>query len=656
VSGYQRSARYLPISDYALIGDCHTAALVALDGSVDWYCLSRFDNPAVFCRLLDAERGGSLRLAPVGEFSSSRQYRGHTNVLETTFDAPSGRVRVTDLMPIYARAPSRAGYDVGTAQRLLRCVEGLAGDVELDIYFDPTFDFARAAADITVASDLGAVATSGGTSLVLACPKVAWEPRSGRGLRGRLRLEAEQRAWVALSTVTDRTDVRDALAFNDGQAELEQTVQYWDDWASQCTYRGPYRQHVVRSALALKLLDHEPSGAIIAAPTTSLPEKIGGERNWDYRYAWLRDSALMLYALMSIGYPEEAVDFFSWLDRVSGPHVGSAPQIMYGVSGDTDLRERRLEHLVGYRQSRPVRLGNAAASQRQLDVYGEILRAAYLLFRLGTGRRPPDETWTVLRWLVDEASAQWTEADHGIWEVRGPPRHFLNSKLMCWAAVDRGVRLALEHGLEAPVNVWRRTREEIGGVLLLRGYNADLDAFTQALDGSNLDAAALRIPIVGFLPATDRRVRSTVDKIRRELTSSGLVYRYRVSETNDGVAGDEGAFTLCSFWLVDALALGGRLNEASELFEQLLVHANDVGLLAEEIDPASGEMLGNFPQGFSHMGLINAAVNLAKSSKHGAEEQTETEAERADRAGPAAAEGHAGRTTKRPGMRVEACK
>jgi len=649
----QPGSSYPPIADYALVGDCHTAALIARDGSVDWFCPGRFDGPAVFCRLLDADRGGYLQLAPAGEFSAQRRYRGRTNVLETTFSSGGGQIRMTDLMPVHRRTSQRRGYDVGTSQRLLRLVEGLSGEVELNLRFKPTFDYARRAADLSPSANEGAVAQAGTHYLTLACPGVTLEADGTGALQGRLRLRAGERRWIALTYAEDPDRAREALAPVDCDEHLARTIEYWEQWAAGCTYQGPYRAEVLRSALVLKLLTYEPTGAVVAAPTTSLPEAIGGERNWDYRYTWLRDASLILYGLMSIGFEDEAADFLHWLEHTTGSDPTQAPQIMYGIDGRRKLPEEELGHLAGYRGSRPVRLGNAAATQRQLDIYGEVLRAASLHYRRagdarGEGQsteakghqRPSSEAWALLRGMVERAGEHWQEPGSGIWEVRGGPQDFLYGKLMCWAALDCGIRLTEEHQLDAPLDHWRQTRQAIRRAILERGYDAKQGAFTQAFGSPALDASALAIPRIGFLPPTDARVRSTVERIRADLTQDGLVYRYR---THDGLAGGEGTFALCTFWLVDALALGGRLDQARELFEGVLRYANDVGLLSEEINPGSGELLGNFPQGFSHLALIGSAVNMAKAAKHGAEEQSETEAERTGRASQAAAEDHSAR-------------
>jgi alpha,alpha-trehalase len=631
---------YPPIADYGIIGDCHTAVLVARDSSIDWFCPGRFDAPAVFCRLLDRQRGGYLSSAPIGAFSIERRYRAWTNVLETTLSSDGGKVRVTDLMPIHRRGAQQRGYDVGTSQRVLRLVEGLSGEVELGVEFKPTFDFGRCKTELSLVARRGVIAHGKHQYLTLACHDVELQEDDDHILRGRFRLRAGEQKWLVLTYAEDPDRAEEALAPVRPSAQLERTVAYWEHWANSCTYRGPYRDAVVRSALVLKLLTYEPTGALVAAPTTSLPEEIGGPRNWDYRYTWLRDSSLILYALMTVGYRNEAADFMEWLEHAVGSDPTRSPQIMYAIDGRRELPEHVLPNLEGYRGSRPVRIGNGAADQRQLDIYGEVLRAAYLHHsppNAAPGSSSLDaEAWKVLRGLIERAAAEWTEEGRGIWEVRGGPQPFLYGKLMCWAALDAGINLAQEHELEAPVEEWQNTREQIRQAILDQGYDRELGAFTQAFGSRNLDASALIIPRIGFLPATDERVRSTLGRIRQQLTRDGLVYRYC---TPDGLPGGEGTFTLCTFWLADALALSGDVDEARALFDRALGYANDLGLLAEEIDPESGHQLGNFPQGFSHMALIGAAVDIAKAATEGAEHRPRSEAERAGPAQRAAAGG-----------------
>lgn len=589
---------YRSIGDYALIGDAHTAALVSSDGSIDWCCWPCFDSPAVFCRLLDAQKGGWFRVAPAGSYRASRAYIGETNVLATSFHTDGGEARVVDFMPTHRRG-SR-GEDIDASHHLMRLIEGLAGEVDFVVEFRPTFDYARAETTITPVAE-GAVASHGTQRLRLVTAIPLQPDRSG-AVTGRVRLRRGDRVWLVM---TDDNDPR----LTDPDAALEGTLAYWQAWSALCTYEGPYENLVRRSALALKLLTFEPTGALIAAPTTSLPEEIGGVRNWDYRFTWLRDAALTLNALQSIGYHNEAMDFFDWLESVCLSGQGTI-QIMYTVNGGRHLPEEILSHLEGYRHSRPVRIGNAAAQQTQLDIYGEVLDAAYLCHE--RMRAPHPQMWAVLGLLADRAAARWQEPDQGIWEVRGDPDHFLHSKLLCWVALDRAVRLGEAARMPGDVARWRRTREEIRQAILTRGYHQGMQTFTQTFDGDALDASALVIPLVGFLPATDPRMLATIARIEEGLTSNGLVYRYR---TEDGLPGGEGTFAPCSFWLVENLALSGRIADARSLFERVTSYTNDVGLMSEEINPVTRELLGNFPQGLTHLALIHAALSLAKAER-----------------------------------------
>ncbi len=634
--------RYQPIRDYGIIGDCHTAALIGRDGSIDWYSPGRFDATAIFCRLLDARKGGSFLVAPVGGFLMERRYLDQTNILESIFASGESKVRIIDFMPVHRRTVSGRGHDVGTSRRILRLVEGVAGKTDLEVYFHPTFDYARGETIIGPERHIG-MARKDGHYVSLACPglDLKFEPDLNPGLYGRMHLRNGDRIWLVVTYAEDPDRVLELPTPAHCDQQLSRTREYWKSWAKRCTYQGPYRQEVLRSALTLKLLTYEPTGAIIAAPTTSLPEDIGGTRNWDYRYAWVRDSALILYALMNVGYSEEAADFFEWLQETHHNDPSPDLQVLYRVDGRRNLQEIVLDHLEGYECSRPVRVGNAAARQLQLDVYGEVLRTAYLYFRSGIGSRLNDpaesstreglleEDWPLLRGLVDQAANRWQEPDNGIWEVRGGLQPFLYSKLMCWVALDRGIRLAKEQSLPASLEIWQRTRDSIRQDILVAGYNKEKGAFVQTVGGSAMDASCLLIPWAGFLPATDPLVQSTVERIKKELTYNGLVYRYR---SEDGLPGSEVTFASCTFWLVDTLALSGRLTEAHDLFERIASYRNDLGLISEEIDPVSGALLGNFPQGFSHMALINAAVNLAKTAKYGAEERPHTEADRASKA------------------------
>ncbi|MET0625024.1 MAG: glycoside hydrolase family 15 protein [Pyrinomonadaceae bacterium] len=623
---------YRPIRDYALIGDAHTAALVATDGSIDWCCWPHFDSPAVFCRLLDAARGGFFQVRPAREFKATRSYHGPTAVLATTFETDEGRVRLTDFMPVERLSrDGRRGEDIGSSRSVLRLIEGLGGSLEVEVGFRPTFDYARARADIALGEG-GAVARSGGEALVLSCPAALRLDDSGAA-RGRFRVSRGERVWLSLSyhDAAAHEDLKPRPA--DGEQQLKQTLEYWERWWCDCRYEGPYRDLVRRSALTLKLLTFEPTGALVAAPTTSLPEELGGVRNWDYRYTWLRDSSLTIYALQLLGYHEEAADFFGWLDRLCITCRDHRLQIMYTIDGGSHLPETTLDHLEGYRGSRPVRIGNAAFGQKQLDVYGEVLDAAHLYHERTRQPVRPD-WWDELSFMADETVRQWRDPDYGIWEVRGGPRHFLHSKLMCWVALDRAVRLAASLKENHDASRWAAARDRVRRAILEEGYDAEAGAFTQAFGEKALDASALTIPLTGFLPATDPRVRSTVERIRERLTSGGLVHRYL---NEDGLPGGEATFAMCSFWLADNFALQGRRDEARELFERVAGYASDTGLFAEEIDASSGELLGNYPQGFTHLALIRSALHIAKCEASGAEDRAETSAERAgevERAGP----------------------
>jgi alpha,alpha-trehalase len=616
---------YRPLRDYALIGDAHTAALVSSDGSIDWLCWPRFDSAAIFCRLLDRRIGGYFRVGPSNIHSAStRFYVENTNVLTTIFSTGEGRFRLTDLMPVERLTETHEREDIASSYRVLRLVEGVEGEAAVEVSFRPTFDYARAEASFDMREG-GVVAYAGREALALTC-RAKFEPDESGALRCRFKIRAGERLWIALTYFADAEVSSLTLPTIDADAELRRTLSYWRGWSDTCAYKGPYEKLVRRSALVLKLLTYEPTGALVAAPTTSLPEEIGGVRNWDYRFTWLRDSSLILYSLELLGYYEEATDFFDWLDKLCIP-CGHELQIMYRIDGGPHLPESTLSHLEGYRGSRPVRIGNGAFNQKQLDIYGEVIDAVYLYHE--RMRRPlRADLWEMLSYMADQTAKRWREPDSGIWEVRGGPRHFLYSKLLCWVALDRVLRFSKRDGLKGNVMIWEKAHEELRQLILTEGYNEKLGAFTQAMGEVALDASALTIPQLGFLPATDPRVTSTVNRIRERLTSHGLVYRYL---SDDALPGGEATFALCSFWLVDCLALGGRVDEARELFERVTGYGNDLGLLSEEIDPVSRELLGNYPQGFTHLGLIRSALNIAKAESLGAEEQPETQAERAGR-------------------------
>ena len=593
-------AEYPPLRDYALIGDGHTAALISRGGSIDWFCVPRFDSPAVFCRLLDASKGGSFRVAPAEEHRAARSYLGHTNVLATTFTTGEGEFRLTDFMPVPA-----AGSGTEHRPRILRLIEGMRGNCRIEISFAPIFDYARANAEITICQG-GVVARATNQCLTLASPGIFRTAADGAAV-GRLFLGPGDRHWIALTCDADANPA--AFDPAEAEADLDHTLRHWEKWAGACTYEGPYHDLVRRSALTLKLLIHEPTGALIAAPTTSLPEVIGGAGNWDYRYTWLRDAGLILDALELAGYHDEAARYFDWLEELCLCCTGGL-RIMYAVDGSPQLPEQTLDHLEGYRGSQPVRIGNAAATQQQLDVYGHVIDAVFVCHdRLPRPIQP--ELWEMLRGFAEEIAALWREPDQGPWEVRGEPRHFLYSKLFCWVGLDRALRIAQKRGESGEhIGRWREAREQVRAAILTWGYDEELGAFTYVFGEPVLDASALAIPLVDFLPATDPRMRSTAAKIHEQLSANGLVYRNFTLDLRG-----EGTFTLCSFWLVENLALQGRLDQARELFERIAGHASDLGLFSEEIDANSGELLGNYPQGYTHLGLIRAAARIAAADQ-----------------------------------------
>lgn len=604
---------YPPISDYALIGDCHSAALVSRDGSIDWCCFHRFDARPVFARLLDWSKGGHFRIAPRGPYSVSRRYLPSTNVVETRFAAERGTLVLLDCLAVRPTSDPSMPEAVHPYHQLIRLARCEEGEVRVSIEFDPRFDYGLTYPRLEMRGDDVAVVYGGADALVFQSQlPIAQTDPCGCGAEAVLR--AGEEAFTVLTYSLPHELRIDRLNGKEVAGRVEATRRFWSDWSGLCTYQGAYREEVLRSALVLKALTNAPTGAIVAAPTTSLPEQIGGVRNWDYRYTWLRDAALNLYALFTLGYTEEAHAFMGWLKRTTAGRAEDL-QIMYGVGGERLLHEIELEGLEGYRGSRPVRIGNGAATQFQLDVYGELLDTAWLYHR--HGGEIDALFWGFLAGVVELVAARWTEPDEGIWEVRGGPRHFVFSKVMAWVAVDRALRLARARGLPADVDRWRALRAEIRRRVEAEGSDPRSGAFAQSFGSTALDASTLLMPLVRFLPPDDPRVRATFERIESQLAADGLVYRYL---DPDGLPGGEGAFVICSFWLVDNLALGGELGRARELFERLLGYANDVGLLAEQIDPATGEFLGNFPQAFSHVGLIGAALNLQRSMRRSDEQ------------------------------------
>jgi len=597
-----------PIAGYGLLADCNSAALVARDGSIDWLCLPRYDSESVFGRILD-EAAGHWSIRPAGAFTSERRYLPGTLVVETRFTTETGSVTLTDALVF---AEGQRGHDLGydAPHELLRSVEGVSGEVELVFELAPRTEYGLVRPLFRKEGDGGR--TFGGPNRIGVRAGVPVEIEDVT-MRAAFTVSAGERVGFALRWIpTEAHEPPPATAPEDVAARIADTVEGWRSWeADHDVYEGPHRELVRLSSRVLKGLTYRPTGAIVAAPTTSLPETVGGERNWDYRYAWIRDASLTLQALYIGSCSDEAEEFVSFMTSSAGG--GASLQIMYGIGGEHDLSERELPHLAGWRDSQPVRVGNGAWGQTQLDVYGELLDALYV-YREQLGELHP-EIQAFVAYLADMAAARWSETDAGMWEMRGEPRHHLSSKVLCWVALDRAVKLADALGPYAKTDEWTKARDEVRAAILERGWSEEKQAYAQSFGSHELDAAQLLMPIVGFLPATDERMRSTIEAIARELTEDGLVLRYRNEEglNPDGLTGEEGTFVICSFWLVSCLAQAGEVERAERLFEQLSGYANDLGLLAEEIDTANGEQLGNFPQAFSHIGLITAAYEIDKA-------------------------------------------
>jgi GH15 family glucan-1,4-alpha-glucosidase len=597
---------YRPVADYGLLADCNSAALVDRHGSIDWLCLPRYDSAAVLSRILDPA-AGHWSIRPAGAFAAKRRYLPGTLVIETTFTTETGSVRLTDAM---AFAESQRGHDVGfdAPHELLRSVEATEGSVELVMELAPRPEFGLYRPLIRRLDD--GARTFGGPSPLRLRAGVPLEVDDDSTISTTFTVTGEQSVGFALRWLpVEAQEAPEPTAPAEVAARIEDTAEAWRSWeAEHDIYEGSHRVLVRHSARVLKGLTYRPTGAIVAAPTTSMPETVGGERNWDYRFSWIRDSSLTIEALYIGACPDEAEEFVSFMTSAAGGRASEGSlQIMYGIGGEHDLTERELGHLRGWRDSTPVRVGNGAWSQVQLDVYGELLNSLWLYReRLGTLHR---EIQAFMADLADPAAARWRERDQGMWEMRGEPRHHLSSKVLCWTALDRAVQLAPQLGEHANADEWAAARDEIRAAVLERGWSEAREAYAQSFDSDELDAAQLLMPILGFLPADDPRMRSTIDAIAADLTEDGLVLRYRNEEglNADGLTGEEGTFVICSFWLVTALAKAGEVERAEQLFDQLVSHANDLGLIAEEIDTANDELLGNFPQAFSHIGLIVAA-------------------------------------------------
>ncbi|MGD8616666.1 MAG: glycoside hydrolase family 15 protein [Gammaproteobacteria bacterium] len=600
------------IEDYAIIGDCRSAALISLRGSIDWLCWPRFDSPSLFGALLDRDKGGCFAVRPTAPFTATRRYIGDTNVLETSFITAGGVLRLTDLMPVTSEENKRGL--LWAAHQILRRVECIEGEVEFEVICNPRPGYGRENCRLQDRGSLGLYYEHRGRAFILRSElPLTLSTQSGHVVSRHTLRAGERRHMSAVFTEREPSFIPPLR--EEAERRIRLSLDWWEGWANRCTYDGPYAAAVRRSALALKLLTYAPSGAVVAAPTTSLPEWPGGTRNWDYRYCWLRDASMTLRSLFELGYREEANAFMTWLlhaTRLTWPEL----QIVYDVYGETDLAETELEHLAGFAGARPVRIGNDACTQLQLDIYGEVLDAVYEFVRHG-GRLDPS-TSRHLVGLGKTVCRRWREPDEGIWEVRGGRRHHTYSKAMCWVALDRLLRLHQAGHLRAPVGLFTRERDALRNDIEARGYSEGLDSYVSTLDGDDLDASLLLLARYGYLEPRSARAQSTRKAVEQRLGCNGLLYRYLAE--SDGLPAGEGAFGICSFWAVADCALSCDVEHGDVLFGQMLGYANDVGLFAEEIDPASGAAWGNFPQAFTHVGLIDAALLLEEARRQGTAE------------------------------------
>ena len=616
---------YLPIENYGIIGNMHTIALVGINGSIDWFCMPSFDAPSVFGGILDEAKGGRFKIAPTtGGITHKQLYWPQTNVLVTRFLSSDGVGEVTDFMPMEAEVTNHEHEH----NELVRKVSVVRGTMRFRMECFPSFNYGRDSHQIVEIPESGAYFVSDTIWLQLATDvpleRGALGPAgpNGEGMVAEFTLREGQTVAFAIGEVCEQCgDYLPVFSQTSSQQIFEDTVTYWRRWLATSTYKGRWREIVERSALVLKLLTYDPTGAIVAAPTCSLPEELGGERNWDYRYTWIRDAAFTLYALLRIGFTEEAAQFMNWIEaRSTELNPDGSLQIMYGIDGRHQLTEETLDHLEGYRGSRPVRTGNGAYGQMQLDIYGELMDAVYLYNRYG--HPISSDFWSHLRRLIDWVCENWRRPDEGIWEIRSGQNHFVYSKLMCWVAIDRALRVADARSFPADREKWHKTRDMIYEEIMERGWSSRLKAFVQSYDSEHLDASNLVMPLVFFMAPTDPRMLQTLDAINRSpeeggLVSNSLVYRYDVRQSPDGISGEEGTFNICTFWLVEALTRAGRsdpkrLDQAQLMFEKMLGYANHLGLYAEETGQ-SGESLGNFPQAFTHLALISSAFNLDRA-------------------------------------------
>ena len=588
----------MKIEDYALIGDCHSAALVGRDGSIDWLCWPRFDSAACFAALLGDRQHGRWRIAPAGvELATRRRYRGDTLILETEFETSEGAVTVVDFMPARSQHCN-----------LVRMVLGRRGHVKVEMEFIVRFDYGASVPWVTRLDEGDGIRAIAGPDMVVLRSPIALQ---GKNLTtvAQFEVAAGERMAFVLTHCPSHLSVPQPL---DPERAFRETEVFWQQWCKKCTVAGEWAPYVRRSLITLKALTYAPTGGLVAAPTTSLPESLGSVRNWDYRYCWLRDATLTLLALMNAGYEDEALAWRDWLVRA----VAGSPeqmQIMYGLAGERRMAEMTLDWLPGYESSRPVRIGNAAATQLQLDVYGELMDALHQGRKHGLPRH--EAAWDMQRALLKHLETCWQDPDEGLWEVRGPRRHFTYSKVMCWVAFDRAIKAVEQYGRSGPVEHWREIRDRIHADVCKHAWSPKRGSFVQSYRSRSLDASLLLIPITGFLPCSDPRVHGTIDAIQRELTQDGFVLRYRTRKSLDGLPPGEGVFLACSFWLADCLIMLGRRDEARQLFERLCRLTNDVGLLAEEYEPRTGRQLGNFPQAFTHVAMVNTAMNLSAEAK-----------------------------------------